>query len=55
MLNREKKMLDMNEYRILIKSVHVYVYIFPLNAILVEFPRDLARPKHIDLYSLSST
>lgn len=46
-------MLDMNEYRILIKSV--YVYIFPLNAILVEFPRDLARPKHIDLYSLSST
>lgn len=46
MLNREKKMLDMNEYRILIKSV--YVYNFPLNAILVEFPRDLARPKHID-------
>lgn len=36
MLNREKKMLDMNEYRILIKSV--YVYNFPLNAILVEFP-----------------
>lgn len=53
MLNREKKMLDMNEYRILIKSV--YVYNFPLNAILVEFPRDLARPKQIDLYSLSST
>lgn len=52
-VKQRKKMLDMNEYRILIKSV--YVYIFPLNAILVEFPLDLARPKHIDFYSQSST
>lgn len=51
MLNREKKMLDMNEYRILIKLV--YVYNFLLNVIFVEFFCDLVRLKYIDLYSLS--